>query len=152
MKGAEKNSQLNLQNIYKDQKNIEWDFSVDNIISFSRSKIMISDFSGVIFDYVFLFERPVLIPEFKFDKSVYDIAMLKDEIWTFKVLPKVSIRIEESDFSNIENIISQTIKSNDLIENIRCIKREAYMYQGDSSKLTSQYIKSSLDNMVSTVK
>ena len=149
---SEKTVLDNLQNIYKDQKNIEWDFSVDNIISFSRSKIMISDFSGVIFDYVFLFERPVLIPEFKFDKSVYDIAMLKDEIWTFKVLPKVSIRIEESDFSNIENIISQTIKSNDLIENIRCIKREAYMYQGDSSKLTSQYIKSSLDNMVSTVK
>ena len=149
---SEKTVLDNLQNMYKDKKNIEWDFSVDNIISFSRSKIMISDFSGVIFDYTFLFERPVLIPEFKFDKSVYDIAMLKDEIWTFKVLPKISIHIEEKDFSNIAKIISKTIKSNNIVENIRDVKKEAYMYQGESSKLTAEYIKNSLDNMLSVAK
>ena len=149
---SEKGVLDNLQDIYKDKKNIEWDFSVDNIISFSRSKIMISDFSGVIFDYTFLFERPVLIPEFKFDKSIYDIAMLKDEIWTFKVLPKISIHIEESDFGNIGNIISNAVNSDNIIKNIRDIRKEAYMYQGEASKYTAKYIKNSLDNMVSIVK
>ena len=51
---------------------------------------MISDFSGVIFDYAFIFRRPVIYADTSFDPSPYDACWLKDEpIWSFEILPKV---------------------------------------------------------------
>ena len=128
---VEKDMIEKLQNKYKD-KNIEWDFDKDNIYSLSRAKALISDFSGIIFDYTFLFERPVLIPEYKFDKRGFEANYLKDEIWTFKVLPKISIALNDDNINNLEHVIEKAINDGALKENIVKIREEAYMYPGQS--------------------
>ena len=119
---------------YKDNKNLEWDFDVDNILSLSRADVMLSDFSGVIFDYAFLFEKPAIIPSFTFDKRGTDAIELKDETWTLKTLPKISVSLDENNFSEIANIVSETINNETIKENILKVKEEAYMYRGEAGK------------------
>lgn len=41
-------------------KNIEWDRNPDGFASLSRASVMVSDVSGVIFDFAFVFLRPVV--------------------------------------------------------------------------------------------
>jgi hypothetical protein len=47
-----------LSSRYKEK--LIWDYESDNIYSLSKADIMISDFSGIIFDYVFLMDKPVI--------------------------------------------------------------------------------------------
>ena len=128
------------QNRYKDKNNVEWDFNRVNIYSLSKADIMISDFSGVIFDYAFLFEKPVIIPSFTFDKRGTDAIEIDEEVWTFETIPKISFKLDENNFSNISQIIEDSINNETLKNNILKAKEEAYMYEGQASKRAAQFL------------
>lgn len=128
------------QNRYKDKNNVEWDFNRVNIYSLSKADIMISDFSGVIFDYAFLFEKPVIIPSFTFDKRGTDSIEIDEEVWTFETIPKISFKLDENNFSNISQIIEDSINNETLKNNILKAKEEAYMYEGQASKRAAQFL------------
>lgn len=128
------------QNRYKDKNNVEWDFNRVNIYSLSKADIMISDFSGVIFDYAFLFEKPVIIPSFTFDKRGTDAIEIDEEVWTFETIPKISFKLDENNFSNISQIIEDSINNETLKNNILKAKEEAYMYEGQASKRAVQFL------------
>ena len=132
------------QKRYKDKNNVEWDFNNVNISSLSRADIMISDFSGVIFDYIFLFGKPVIIPSFTFDKRGTDAIEIDEEVWTFETLPQISFKLDENNFSNITNIIEDSINNETLKNNIVKAKEEAYMYEGQASKRAAQFLKDML--------
>ncbi|WP_085169149.1 CDP-glycerol glycerophosphotransferase family protein [Brachyspira hyodysenteriae] len=135
------------QNRYKDKNNVEWDFNRLNIYALAKSDIMISDFSGVIFDYLFLFERPVIIPSFTFDKRGTDAIEIDEETWSFETLPNISFRLDENNFDNISELIEDAINNNKLKDNILKAKSEAYMYIGESAKRSANYIKDMLLNL-----
>ena len=128
------------QKRYKDKNNVEWDFNRVNIYSLSKADIMISDFSGVIFDYVFLFEKPVIIPSFTFDKRGTDAIEIDEEVWTFETIPKISFKLDENNFSNISQIIEDSINNETLKNNILKAKEKAYMYEGQASKRAAQFL------------
>ena len=128
------------QNRYKYKNNVEWDFNRVNIYSLSKADIMISDFSGVIFDYAFLFEKPVIIPSFAFDKRGTDAIEIDEEVWTFETIPKISFKLDENNFSNISQIIEDSINNETLKNNILKAKEEAYMYEGQASKRAAQFL------------
>ena len=131
---VEKDMLERLKNKYKDNTNIEWDFNRDNIYSLSRADVMISDFSGVILDYAFLFDKPTIIPSFTFDKRGYDAVELKEETWTLKTLPKITVSLDENNFANISNIVNDTINNTSLKDNIIKAKDEAYKCKGEAAR------------------
>lgn len=49
-----------LQALFPNGPRLQWDFSSTPFSAMARSDVMVSDISGVIFDYAFLFERPVV--------------------------------------------------------------------------------------------
>lgn len=144
---VEKDMLERLKTKYKNNTNIEWDFNRDNIYSLSRADVMISDFSGVILDYAFLFDKPTIIPSFNFDKRGYDAIELKGETWTFKTLPNISVSIDENNFVNISSIIEDTINNDSLKENILKARDEAYMYRGEAGIRGANILKSYLETI-----
>jgi hypothetical protein len=115
-------------------KNVEWDFDAENLRSLSRSDALVSDFSGVIFDYAFLFGRPVAYPRFDFDKRPYDLADIEDEAWTFRAVRELGEAVDEEDFGRIEEALDGIIGKEGKEEAIRRLKEEAYMYPGEAGK------------------
>ena len=144
---SEKDIVDTLQSKYKDNAKIRWDFDKENIYSLHEADVLISDFSGIIFDYAFLFERPVLIPDFTFDKRGFDISDLRDESWTFKTLPKITIKLNDESFNNLESVIHKAITDKKLKENIKEIKDEAYMHRGESGYLGAKALVNMLDSI-----
>ncbi|MEI0493700.1 CDP-glycerol glycerophosphotransferase family protein [Brachyspira intermedia] len=134
---SEKEMINSLKEIYKNNTNIEWDHNTDSSYSFLRSIAMVSDFSGVIFDYSFLMEKPVLIPDFEYKKYGFDAYFLKDDIWQLKVLPRISIKFFENNINEIHYILSKIINDEKFISEIKKAKNEAYMYINESSKKIS---------------
>lgn len=137
---SEKNILEKLMEKYKDCKNIEWDFERENIKTLSRASALISDFSGVIFDYTILFGNPVMITDFKFDKRSYDASDIEHSTWTFQTLPKISAALQEIDFQNIEAKIKSILGKSELKENIMQMKKEAYCNQGEAAVKTFEFI------------
>jgi len=113
----------NLEARYKNNNNISWNYDVENLHVLSSADIMISDFSGVIFDYVFLFNRPVIYINYEFNKEIYDLSDLDEEGWNYRMIKKLGTELTKDNFEDIVGLINESVnKSNpELIEKIKHI-------------------------------
>jgi len=123
-----------LQTKYRDYKNIEWDFERENIISLSKADIMISDFSGIIFDYMFLKDKPVLYVSHDFDRRPYDADDLDHDLWQFQIIKEAGIKLREEDFIRITEIIKNASDNESLANARRKARETAWQYQGEAGK------------------
>jgi hypothetical protein len=123
-----------LQTRYKDSGNIGWDYELENIYSLNKANIMISDFSGIIFDYMFLRDKPVLYVTQDFDLRPYDADDLNHELWQFKTIKETGIELREDDFPRITEIIKNA-GDNETLKTARKKAREtAWQYPGEAGK------------------
>jgi len=133
-----------LETKYKDTPNLQWDFERENVYSLAKSDIMISDFSGIIYDYTFLFEKPVLYINQGFDLRPYDADDLGENavenLWQFKVLKEIGIKLNEEDFSNIDVIIKTAADSDELRQARQKAKDAAWQYRGEAGKRATDFI------------
>ncbi len=137
---SEKEVLERLQKRYQDNTLLEWDFSRENLTSLSRANIMISDFSGVIFDYTFLFDRPFLYVHSDFDNRPYDAGDIEEEPWKFRVLPEIGIELKEADFSNLKQVLSDACSDVVLSSNRQKAKDTAWQCRGESGKRVVDYL------------
>jgi hypothetical protein len=121
-------------------KNVEWNFDAENLKALSSADILISDFSGVIFDYMFLFDRPVVYPQFDFDKRAYDASDIEEEAWVFRALREIGIVVEEEKFTDIEVILDRAVEVGKKSGVIQKLRDEAYMYRGEAGKKTVDFL------------
>lgn len=125
-----------LEEMYKNCTNVFWDYERDNIYSMKKSDIMISDFSGIIYDYTFLCDKPVIYVNAHLDLRPYDAYDIDGgkNIWQFKTLKEIGIELDDSNFGNIESIIKNATDSADLAEKRKKAKQEAWMHQSEAGK------------------
>jgi hypothetical protein len=123
-----------LQSRFKDAVNVVWDFERDNIFSLVKSDIMISDFSGIIFDYLFLCDKPVMYVNQNMDMRPYDADDLDHELWQFKILKKTGIELTGDSFDRIAEIIGAASDSVELREARHRAKEEAWQHRGEAGR------------------
>lgn len=112
---------------YKDMENIIWDYNSDNIFSLKKADIMISDFSGIIYDYTFLCDKPVMYVNADLDLRMYDAWYVPGQKpWQVNAVKKFGIELKESQFSNIKEIIQNARDSKELEDLRHKAKNEAW--------------------------
>ena len=129
-----------LESKYKDTPNLEWDYNRENMYSMKKSDIMISDFSGIIYDYTFLCDKPVMYVNAELDLRPYDAYDLNKTIWQFDVLKKIGIELKEEHFADIKSIIQAASDSPQLAAERIAAKNTAWMYSGESGKRVVDYM------------
>jgi hypothetical protein len=134
---------------YSGNNNLEWDYERENIHSLSKADIMISDFSGIIFDYAFLFDRPVLYVKQKIDMRPYDADDLfegedsggaLENLWQFKALKEIGVELKEEFFDSIESVIKNISSSVELSAARRGRRDEAWQYPGEAGRRTADFM------------
>ena len=132
---------------YSDEDNLVWNRDNDNFDVLNESDILISDFSGVIFEYSLVFDKPVIYTSNEYDKAPYDCAWIEDEPWTFKTLPLIGHELSEADFDNIKELIDEELSS-EVRENNRIKAREeTWMYSGEGTTRVVDYLISKLNEI-----
>ena len=137
---AEKQMLNSLIEKYKDNPNIEWDYNHENMYSLSKADIMISDFSSIIYDYIFLFNKPVLmnIQDINFDRL--DAQDLNQEPYYLRSMKKIGMHIDNTSLVNIKETILNLSQDTQL-QNIRNeVKNSMWQHQGESSKRVVDFI------------
>ena len=128
---------------YKDCPNVEWDYERDNIYSLKKADIMISDFSGIIFDYTFLRDKPVMYVKAGMNLMPYDAYDLPghgEKLWQFETLKKIGLELNESQFDNIKEVIQNASDSESLAAGRKLAKEEAWMEIGRAGKNIADYM------------
>jgi hypothetical protein len=133
---------------YKDSANVQWDYERENIYSLAKADSMISDFSGIIFDYFFLFDKPVLYVKQGLDLRPYDADDLgdnaADELWQFKTLKKIGVELKEEYFERIGEVIKNASDSPELKSARRKAKEAAWQFPGEAGRRIADFMIQSL--------
>jgi hypothetical protein len=130
-----------IQKLYQDLSNIEWDFERENIFSLNKADIIISDFSGIIFDYMFLRDKPVLYVNHDIDLRPYDADDLSHELWQFKTVKEAGIELKEEYFSRITEIIKNAGDNETLANARRKALETAWQHPGEAGKRVFHFMK-----------
>ena len=130
---SEKTLLNKLESIYLNSNKIVWDYNNDNYDSMSKADIMISDFSGIIFDYFFLFNKPVIYSIENFDKRQYDCDDLDSKLWCFETLKLAGISLLEKDLPNINSIIRKAFLNSNLLLSRKTARETAWQHRGKAA-------------------
>jgi hypothetical protein len=146
-KTSEKVILESLMEMYKNDANLSWDFARENLGTLSKADVMISDFSGVIFDYTFLFNRPFLYVNAEFNAKPYDSWDIEEKPWKFRILPEIGVELQESQFSDIRQVLLDVLDNEELRSNREKAKDTAWQYRGDSGGRVYEYLVSKKNEM-----
>lgn len=122
-----------LEPLQKKFTEIEWNTDNDNFEVLNKADILITDFSGIIFDYSLVFDKPLIYADTSFDTLPYDADWLEDRMWSLKAVEKLGIELKESDFDRISNIIESALESKDLQKARDEVRSECWSYAGKSA-------------------
>jgi hypothetical protein len=133
-----------LRETYKDAVHVHWDYERENIFSLAKADMMISDFSGIIFDYMFLFDKPVLYVKQGLDLRPYDADDLGEQaaesLWQFKTLRESGIELKEELFDSIGEVIRNAADSEELKKAREAAKHTAWQFPGEAGKRTADFM------------
>lgn len=126
---------------YDGVTNFTWNTDNDNFDILNRADLLISDFSGVVFDFSIIFGKPIMYTSVKdFDDGVYDSAWVEQELWKFKVLPTIGCEITEDSFEDIKTKIDETISSDKYEQGIKAAREHAWKNQGHAAEAIVDYL------------
>lgn len=133
---------------YKDTDSFSWNYDNDNFAALSSADILITDFSGIIFDYALVFDRPLIYADTSFDVAPYDAAWLSEPMWKFQVLPSIGVRLDESQFGELKSVIEQAARDEALREGRRRAREVAWENVGRSAEFTVDFILNKRESLV----
>ena len=119
---------------------IEWNYDNDNFDVLNKADLIITDFSGIIFDFACVFDKPVIYADTSFDTLPYDADWLSEPRWSFKILPEIGIQLTEEDIQNIDQIILKALSSQNLQEGREKIRKQCWENIGNSAINATKYL------------
>lgn len=125
---------------YNGSNKIKFNYDIDNFKVLDMSDIMISDYSGVIFDYSFVFNKPVLYIKSDINNDINDSWFLDHEIYRYEAMRGLGHEINEDDFDNIQMIIDKTINSEKINKNRVIIRDIMWQNRGGAAKSVVNFL------------
>ena len=137
---SEKELMEDLMTKYPASEQLEWNRDTDNFEVLRRADILISDFSGVIFDFSLVYDKPVIYTDPNFDVGVYDAWWLNKPLWTASALPRIGRQLEEENMDNLKELIDSCLEDNRYAQGRKEVKAETWAWCGEGAKRTADYL------------
>lgn len=113
---SEKEQMDSLLARFPESDRLRWSREPDNFDVLNEADLMISDFSGVVFDFTLVFNKPIIYTQPGEDWSQLDCSWDTEEMWTLKILPKLGKELSEDNFENITGLVEECLNSKDSAE------------------------------------
>ena len=100
-----------------------------------RADILVSGLSGVIFDFAFIFEKPVITIDYKYDFLGQEANDLPFEIWELGMVDKIGTRLEAERICDIANIVKVLLKAKHEKREVRKLRDHNLFNYGNSGEV-----------------
>lgn len=149
---SEKELMDKLMTEFPENDQLEWNRDSDNFDALNRSDILISDFSGVIFDFSLVFDKPVICADTEFDASPYDAWWLKRLPWGLSVIPRLGAKLTKENRADLKKMIDDCLEDESFTESRHQVRDEAWAYQGEGATRMADYLENKLASFNQTTK
>jgi len=129
-----------LKEAFPDSNRFSWNSDNDNFNCLNQSDLMITDFSGVMFDYSLIFDRALIYADVNLDLSPYDAAWFKEENWRLRVLPKLGKKLNPEDFSKMKEVIDSVLSDDHYKEGREEVRAICWQHQKEAAVRTVEYL------------
>lgn len=125
---------------FPDSEKFQWNYDNDNFEVLRKADIMITDFSGIIFDYALVFGKPIIYADTSFDPAPYDAAWIDEPLWRFEVLKDLGVCLREEDFPRMAELIDGLVQQEQKGSAREKVREQAWEYVGECAKRTVDYM------------
>ena len=125
---------------YPESDQLEWNRDRDNFEVLKRADILISDFSGVTFDFALVYDKPIIYADTKFDTAPYDAWWLKKEVWTMTALPRIGMELKPEKLDNLKEMIDTCMEDPRFSEGRDEVRKETWECYGTGAKRTVDWL------------
>ena len=125
---------------YNDPSIVEWNKDMDNFDVLMKSDILISDYSGVMFEFAMVFDKPVIYTDTNFDPRPYDADWIEETPWTFEILPDLGLKLDESNVDSLKELIDKCIEDPSFTEGRQKARDDIWVHVGEGARRTAEYI------------
>ena len=139
-RSSEKEMLDELMKKYPENDSFKWNFDNDNFDVLNAADIMITDFSGVIWDYTYVFDKPVIYTETEIDESQYDNYWTGEKRWPVLTLERIGIKLREEDFGRMKEVIDDAVNSKEIKTERDKVRSESWGNPGHSAEKIADYL------------
>lgn len=137
---ADKETIDRLMTKYPETSKLHWNRDNNNFDVLARSDIMISDYSGIMYDFAFIFNKPVIYTNAQFKKDPYDAWCLEGETWMLSTIRKIGKELKKDNLGRIKELIDTSIRESKETPVIAEARAETWCNIGKSAELTADYL------------
>ena len=147
---SEKERMDKLMRQYPASSQLEWNRDNDNFEVLKRSDILISDFSGVVFDFSLVYDKPVIYADTNFDKSPYDAWWLDTPYWTLTALPRIGKKLTADNLDSLKEMIDACLSDPVYAQGRQEVRAETWEHEGEGTQRAVDYILNKYQELTAT--
>ena len=130
----------NLEKEFPESENFKWNRDNDNFDVLNEADLLITDFSGVVFDFTLVFDKPIIYADTSFNSDPYDASWIDEPLWRFEKLKELGIKLDKKDFPKMKEMIDSVIENKELKASRDRVRAEAWQYQGQGAEKTVDWL------------
>lgn len=120
--------------------NVKWDKSSSPLEAMRRSDVLVSDLSGIIFDYAFILERPVIMVDFEVNVRGKDAADLPWTAWELQVMPRLGAQISPEQAADLPAVLASLPTQENFAKEIRALRDESLVNFGRTGEAAAEQL------------
>ncbi len=120
--------------------NLSWDDTADPFESMRKANVLVSDLSGIVFDFAFIFGKPVISMQFTYDRTGMEASDLPGELWETTVLDKIGFQIGAEDMDFLPERIRDMVGTEEFRQSIRLVMEESLFNPGEAGETAARQI------------
>lgn len=136
-----------LKSKYPDCDTLHWNADNDNIGALGSSDIMISDYSGVLYDYITIFDKPVIYSLTELNKDPYDAWFIEEQPRMITILPEIATKISREDLPNMKQIIDDALADAGKAKAREYVREHFWYNHDEGAKRCVDYIEQKLKDL-----
>ena len=137
---SEKDMLDKLMSQYNNPSVVEWNSDNDNFEVLMNSDVLISDYSGVMFDFAMVFDKPIIYTDTKFDPRPYDADWIEETPWTFSILPELGPKLDDGNVDKIKELVEKSLDDHSYTEGRNKARDDIWAHIGESAERSADFI------------
>ena len=132
---------------YPNGEAVEWNFDTDNFDVLCATDVMITDFSGIIYDFALVFDKPVIYAEGQFDPAEYDAAWFDEPLRKFEHFPLMGIPLVEEQLPRMKEVLEEAVADQTLAAGRASVRDEVWQHRGEAAGRVVDYMVSTRERL-----
>jgi len=120
--------------------NLQWDDAASGHQSMNISDVMISDLSGVIFDYAFVYEKPVITLDYRLEVNGFEHQDLNGPIWEKEMSRSLGTVISGDELNDLPSTIRNLVSRKDLKIDVQRLREQSLFNFGNVGEVAANQI------------